>query len=640
MAHSMSKKQKETLIAYASVLRVPPEIYMPLVSHFTVCVEANGPEWSVNRFKSVKQDFINLKAGLHCQSLWVSRNDDKFHGAFGGLQNWTEKNWKNWSKAIQLLQIYSTEISDKVTPTQAAKFVDAVTFVPSSEQNVDHYCKIVAFATKHWFSFPSTYGDPEPLLVYPVSSTRREPHANGKSYPEGENTLDCAYSFLDQTTTGQNCVRKYPDIFKPLLTGLEDTDLWSIGSKYYANNVGKIGLIQEPGFKLRAVANPARVYQAALKPLGNALYSKLAMLPWDCTHDQYRPFTIIQNVLKEQKQMVHAIDLSNATDRFPLKLQMVVLNTLFHRKDAIQLFEDLSRAKWNCSLTEKTISWTVGQPLGLFPSFAAFSLTHGMMLYALNGMKHNDAFFVLGDDVVILNDDLASKYKRFLQALEIPFSPSKTISSNVITEFAGKLITSNEVIPQLKWRHVSDDSFIDLAKHFGEPFRKLMRSRQRKIFDLVKTIPDFLGGCGFNPKGIPLEEKVRLYYELQSTDNKQSYLMSYNGRLQSMNYQNAHNHSNDNTWIYSSNPIVEFDQNSSHFAAQHLTPKLTKFVPIREDEDLWKHVVGNPLYVIYPRERCLPIAGTSVRTTTLDVLERKFGDNPYLIDGISAHKGS
>jgi hypothetical protein len=628
-----SMKQNETLNAYAAVLRIPPEVYKPIVAHFHMCKQVNGSEWTVNRFKSVKQDFINLKAGLHCQSLWISRNGDRFNGSFKGLQTWTEKNWKNWSKAIQLLQIYSTEISGSVTVNQSKKFVDAVTFQPKSEQcNISQYSDMLYQATRQWFKSPGFYPDPEPLLTYPVSSTRREPHANGKSYPEGERTLDCAYSFLDQTSSGKGFVRKYPNLFKPLLVGIEDTDLWSIGSMYWATNVGKIGLIQEPGFKLRAVANPARAYQAVLKPLGDALYSKLAMLPWDCTHDQYRPFTIIQKALSNLST-VHAIDLSNATDRFPLSLQMVVLDTLFHRKDAINLFADLSRAKWLCPLTEKTISWSVGQPLGLYPSFAAFSLTHGMMLYALNDMKHNDDFFVLGDDVVILDDDLAARYKRFLVDMEVPYSPSKTLSSNVITEFAGKLITKDEVIPQLKWRHVSDDSFIDLAKHFGEPFRKLLRRRQRRIFDIVKSIPDFLGGCGFNPAGVPLKERVRMYLELESPDNRQSYLMSYNGRLQSMNYS-VSCHNNKNTWIYSENPVVEFDQNSAQFARKHLTSKLMKHFPIREDEELWKHVVGNPLYVVYPRERCLPIAGTSVRTTTLDVLERKFGSNPYLIESI------
>lgn len=622
---SNGKNQTEILNTYASVLRIPSEIYKPIVAHFVNCINKNGSEWTVSRFKSVKQDFINLKAGKDCESLWVSRKGNTFGFAFGGLQSWCMFSFKRWSAAIQLLQIYSNEISPTVTESQKEKFVSAVTYNNTiSDTIMQKYSKMVADATCEWFPKPSWYGNPPPLVEYPVSSTRNEPHANGKSYPEGENTLNCAYSFLDQTVPGQNFVRKYPNLFKPLLEGIIDSDLWSIGNMYHQSSVGKIGVIQEPGFKLRAVANPARVYQAVLKPMGDVLYTKLALLPWDCTHDQSRPFTKIQNHLINNLT-AHAIDLSNATDRFPLALQMVMLNKLFHRKDAIDLFFDLSKAKWQCSLTVTgVIQWQTGQPLGLYPSFAAFSLTHGMILYALNGMKHNDSFFVLGDDVIILDDALFKNYMLFLGDMEIPYSPSKTISSSTLSEFGGKLITKEGITPQLKWRHVSDDSFIDLAMNFGERFRRLMRSRQRIIFDMIKIIPEFLGGCGFNPQGIPLDERIDLFYQLQSKENRQSYLMSYNGRLQSMNY--SVDTSGDNSWIYSETPTIAFDLNAAHIACK-ISSNITPFIPIRDDS-IWKETLGNPLFVVSPRERMLPIAGSNIRTTTLDVLERKFSTLP------------
>jgi hypothetical protein len=624
----IDKKQTETLKAYAAVLVIPSEIAIPIVNHFIDCMKYNGPEWTVNRFKSVKQDFINLKAGKPCVSLWTSRKNDRYTGCFGGLQTWCGHNWKRWSKAIQLLQIYSSQLSSDVTLSQKDKFISAVNYDNKSyEQYGDYYSEKLCSAVLDWFK-PGFYPDPEPLLFYPVSSTRREPHANGASFPEGERTLDCAYSFLDQTTTGQNCVRKYPNIFKPLMEGITDTDVISIGNMYYATNVGKIGLIQEPGLKLRAVANPARVYQAALKPLGDDLYRKLAMLPWDCTHEQSRPFTILQKHLADNK-FVHAIDLSNATDRFPLKLQEKLLDVLYHRKDGIQLFGDLSRARWNCSLVNGTISWKTGQPLGLYPSFASFALCHGMMLYTLNDCKHDDDFFVLGDDVVILDDNLNEAYRRFLTTMDIPFSESKTISSDSLTEFGGKLIIPEAVIPQLKWRAISDDSFLDLASNFGERFRTLMKSRQKRVFDIVKFIPDFLGGCGFNPTGIPLEERIDLYHSLQCVENKQSYLMSYNRRLHHINY--SVQPSNDNTWIYSESVTSAFDQNAKLFT-EALPLMFKKHVP-KVLTSLWEQSIGNVLLSIYPRERCVPIEGTSVRRSTLEIMERKLNTLPPEIVG-------
>jgi hypothetical protein len=632
----MLKKQKETLNTYASVLRIPPEIAKPIVADFIRFHEANGSEWTVSRFKALKLDFIQLKAGNDCTSVWIAKEGNSFTGHIGALQSWCERNWKRWSLAIQLLQIYSTEISSSILPSQAKKFCEAVNYRNTeSDTMLHHYKKIVTMATLQWFPKKSFYSNPDPLCMYPVSSTRREPHANGRSYPEGENTLDCAMSFIDGTLFGNNASIKYPNIFGPLLQGItDDRDYERVKtpsgryryvrqSDRYTSSVGKIGLIQEPGLKLRAVANPARVYQAALVPLARDLYSKLTMLPWDCTHEQDRPFLILQNHMKS-KRTCHAVDLSNATDRFPLALQLEVLNTLYHRKDAVQLFADLSRGNWISSLPDNLLlSWKTGQPLGLIPSFAIFALTHGMLLYALNGCSHNDAFFVLGDDVVILDDALYAKYVRALEAMDIPYAPSKTISSNLLTEFGGKIITPDGVTPQLKWRHVSDDSFIDLAKHFGERYRRLMRPRQREIFDLVKVIPDYLGGCGFNPSGLPESKRIELYFSLLSDDNRQSYLMSYNGRIQSMNYS-VDTSIGKNHWIYSMAPTLAFDQNAAQFATV-MPMNFTKFISIN-DTSPWKDVVGNTLYTVYPRERFLPLVGTSVRKTTLEVLDRKFNN--------------
>jgi len=379
-------------------------------------------------------------------------------------------------------------------------------------------------------------------------------------------------------------------------------------------------LIQEPGLKLRAVANPARVYQAALKPLGDVLYNRLASLPWDCTHNQTLPYNSIHQHLAQGK-VAHAIDLSNATDRFPILLQEKLLFSMFHRIDAIKLFLDLSKSTWLTSLTEHgNISWKTGQPLGLYPSFATFAMTHGFMLYALNNYAHDGLFYVLGDDVVILDDILHQKYMKFLSDMDIPFSPQKSISSDILTEFAGKIITKDEVIPQLKWRHVSDDSFLDLAKHFGHGFRALMKPRQRRIFDIVKGIPEELGGCGFNPEGIKLDTRIDLYLSLESEDNKRSFMMSYNGRLQSMNYS-VGNLDSKNNWYYQMSPTSAFDQKAAQFATK-VSPSFKKYIPI-DLNPLWTKVVGNPLYVVYPRERCVPILGSSVRSSTLDVLERK-----------------
>jgi hypothetical protein len=45
-------------------------------------------------------------------------------------------------------------------------------------------------------------------------------------------------------------------------------------------------------------------------------------------------------------------------------------------------------------------------------------------------------FSILGDDIVITDDRLASRYMKLLKGLDVPYSKAKTMSSNTTYEFA------------------------------------------------------------------------------------------------------------------------------------------------------------------------------------------------------------
>lgn len=64
--------------------------------------------------------------------------------------------------------------------------------------------------------------------------------------------------------------------------------------------------------------------QLALEPLHNFLMKVLAKIPQDCTLDQGK----FVNLLKD-KDIYYSIDLSNATDRFPIKVIASLLKSKF-----------------------------------------------------------------------------------------------------------------------------------------------------------------------------------------------------------------------------------------------------------------------------------------------------------------------
>jgi hypothetical protein len=496
-------------------LSIPKRISLPIIRKVVEWRRSSGEEWTVDRLKSIKLDVIRAKAGLPFCSSWIARNSRYHKGMFGTLEKWMSKSDKHFAKGLQMLQVYTTFFAPQVTENQKEKFISGVTAPLPELSIVEKACSLI---DKGYDLYPEKLlvrklDSPQPLVDMIPSPNRRAPLLDS-SVPEEEGIID-SMQFLMGTTKGHEHYLKYKDHYRSVFG-----ELWSslcdpenrvnnkdVFGKFKVTDhflVGRIGLIQEPGYKLRAVANPGRVFQRVLQPLGDRIYSFLRDLPFDCTFDQHKAFPVLQEALTHSKT-VYSIDLSGATDYFPLSLQRHLLLKVFPKVD-VDLFCDLSQATWYMP-GFGNISWKRGQPLGLYPSFGAFALTHGCLLLGLLGKEWDNHFFILGDDVVILDPKLAQDYLALLAELGCPVSSSKTLTSSSLCEFGGKVLLPSIVISQYKWREISDDSFLDIAKILGPKSLPLFQVRQVKIIKRFSEIPDFLGGLGWNPKGKPLEDR-------------------------------------------------------------------------------------------------------------------------------------
>jgi hypothetical protein len=270
------------------------------------------------------------------------------------------------------------------------------------------------------------------------------------------------------------------------------------------------GLDKDGGLKVRWVANPYRIHQHVLEPMKRALLRLCDRLPWDCTHDQLKCVPAVQKRMKLGRQ-VYSVDLSSATDFFPLNFQELVLRQLnsSHRwQQYVDLFVELSQADWKFG--DSWLSWKRGQPMGLGPSFPAFALSHGLLLDHLANGKPN-LFFVLGDDVVILDDELNHLYRSVLQKWGCPISERKSLSSACVAEFGGKVITPDYVFPCFKWKDIDDDNFLEMMRLFGNRFRSMITNRQRAVYEVVKSLqPPW--GCAHDVKDRQeSEEQTKLF---------------------------------------------------------------------------------------------------------------------------------
>jgi len=497
----LMQQRQEGILLRLTTIGIPKQLIHPFLDELVKWETHSGADWTIKRLKSLKVDLIRRRSLLP-PLTWVRKNSKgDVAGVIGSLFRWSDLSDRNFRRCVQAFMAYTFYVFPTLTQGQKEKFLGAVTCDRPDGLSVDFHRgftrSIRTLFRNVRIGLPSI-----PLLGYGGSPEKRAPVLfQEKSVAQDTHIL----RDLDLFTTfgGIYLYRKYKRIYSPLLSGLgmkvrlDITEEAQRGLPLESNVDhlgiigGKICFLQEPGGKLRPIASPLRVHQEALRPLGQCIYRMVSSLPWDCTFDQMKAVPFIQSRLANGGQ-VHSVDLSSATDMFPLSLQITALSAIIHcdDQDHISLFEDISRSTWYSPLGK--LRWKRGQPLGLYPSFGCFTLTHGLLLRYLNG-GHDNAFFIVGDDVVILKNSLKDAYLAILDQMSCPWSMEKSLSSNRLAEFAGKIITSEWVIPQMKWRQLSDDNFLDLCRELGQRSRVLLTARQRRVFDRVKHLVSPIG---------------------------------------------------------------------------------------------------------------------------------------------------
>lgn len=447
----------------------------------------SGEEWAVKRIKSIKQDIILARAtGAKPQTPWVAKTrSGNLKGIFGTLLTLALQSDKMFRRVLQAMNISSAFVSETVTDSQRRKFLDSA-MTKRAETPKSYREGIV----EGLYLRVAPFGVGGEILASPYFSEHQEPRLMAE-------LKECFSS-----PKGREILIDYHDVVGPAV-------LRSVGFTPRSRSkttLGEVLVTQEPGFKARFYLQPHLWLQHVLEPMKKALMGYLTVLPWDGTHDQRVADEHIKARLSSGG-LVHSFDLSDATNLFPLDLQMDVLRRICHPDDmrVLEFFEYVARSEYG--FEDGVIRWTRGQALGLGPSFPMFALTHGHLLRYLNGGNHDDKFFVIGDDVVILDNDLADKYRQALDDLELDYSPHKTLVSDQVAEFAGMLFTRKEQFRVPKWKGLRGENLLDLAMIHGPGFLKVLPKRWQPFVEWWLSLPEPLG-IGHNPKGLSLDERM------------------------------------------------------------------------------------------------------------------------------------
>lgn len=164
----------------------------------------------------------------------------------------------------------------------------------------------------------------------------------------------------------------------------------------------------------------------------------LSTIPMDGTFDQEAPLIRLR---RTRPSNTYSFDLKSATDRWPLSVIYTLVMLLFGPTYASSIVN--STLGLNTFLVDKPITsrmyevaFITGQPLGYYGSWSLFSLSHHYLVWlaAQHAQPDRDAPFtdyaVLGDDVIIASDSVASEYTKLLAKLGVQISYSKSIISN------------------------------------------------------------------------------------------------------------------------------------------------------------------------------------------------------------------
>lgn len=484
----------------------------------------SGREWTVERLKALKLSLVEMLAtGEHYKVPpgWATRynrkgqvvfKDNVIHAVFSQAQ-------VNLKLAENALRVYQVIRHEEVSETQLQKMEKAITSPSNAVEGFTDDCvrqitiRECSFRTRKLVRGKARSAK---TLMEMAASPKRSPaiDASGDSLSvtrtreRFEMEPSDIWNLLFRDTKTKALWKEYPHDVARAVIGETMMPFIDTGEEEVSLPAGTLSALQEGGCKVRWIANPHLLYQAFGEPMKVKLqcYTEI-VYPEVRVHDQDSGREQVAEWLRQGK-VVYCYDCSSFTDRFPLVLQVEILNKLLDSgvisEFDMQAFQLVMEKQWYYRGTKKLYGWEVGQPLGYGPSFALATLTHAALISSLCG---DGDWMVVGDDVVIADPEIADKYQFCMISLGVEINKAKSVISPRLGEFLGKLITKDGVNPSTKVKPLNTESqVIKLIEFYGEEFIELLGDNMWRAV-LSAYVPTWLGGLGMKPKNLS-ESKV------------------------------------------------------------------------------------------------------------------------------------
>jgi hypothetical protein len=287
--------------------------------------------------------------------------------------------------------------------------------------------------------------------------------------------------------------------------------------------IGRIALSPKIAQKPRIVAVPLALADSMSRPLFYVLehIEREVTAIGVMSHDEAR--ASIQRALKENEGLSDpktfcSYDQSSFTDNFDYdRIQRPILEALrdcnYITQYDIDVVDSINHGLWDADVLRKgaLIRFGTGTGMGTPPSFPlacignyylyamAYEMAHGKVPDPLTPKPEA---WVVGDDFATSDAETAHYYEEICQVIGLKLNNDKTLRSDYLAEFCGKIITSEFIMD--KHKLMPNDSFsaiIDTAHYYGDRADRFFdeygyyRPSVKRAYEAAKLIPAPIGAA-------------------------------------------------------------------------------------------------------------------------------------------------
>nr|UPW42257.1 MAG: putative RNA dependent RNA polymerase [Yunnan mito-like virus 53] len=477
-----------------------PELigFLPLLDKLLLKLDKGLKSRGLRKFvpylKEVRTVWLNYLAGITLSGVSIKTTSDGIPKIFGDLIHIIRKG----KFPVSLLQILNTILFCTRSIKEGGKFTTDLSSIegpPIKEYPLHIEKHIRSFWRDLGYRSPSKVPSKRLQFKSFKLSTAAGP-VPGKYGNATWTSIFDLFSLIDNSQL-LNAIKivggpKLTSSLDNLINGLDIIQRkWKI---LYPSPLRRLVSFPDKEFKVRTVAILDYFSQSSLRPLHSFLFSCLKNIKQDVTFDQ----SSFKHIALSW-ETYSSVDLTAATDRFPIKLEAAVLKGVIP-STYVDAWEQIMIGT-PFEFNNRMISYSVGNPMGAYSSFASFAVSHHYIVYYCCkelGLPWRKApYFLLGDDIIIGDDRLSALYKEVISSLGLEFSKLKTYDSPHFFEFTKRIFwKGSEISPfpisalkeESKYYYLLTNLLVGMESK-GYQFVNGVSSGVQSYYSMVKSLP-------------------------------------------------------------------------------------------------------------------------------------------------------